>query len=77
MLKQRHLELVVQDSVQLVSDYHLHKWRLHHHSGQPVPALGQPHSGKEFSDIQMEPPVFQFVPIASCLVTGSHRKEPD
>ncbi len=40
--------------------------------GQPVPVLGHPHSEKVFPDVQTEPPVFQFVPIASGPVTGHH-----
>ena len=32
------------------------------------------HSQKVFPDVQREPPVFQFVPIASCPVTGYHWK---
>lgn len=31
---------------------------------------------KESPDVQMKPPVFQFEPISSCLVTGQHWKEP-
>jgi len=51
---------------------YLQGWRLHNLSGQPVPGLGHPHSEETFPDVQMEPPVFQFVPIASCPVTGHH-----
>lgn len=40
--------------------------------GQPVPMLGHLHSQKAFSDIRREPPVFQFVPPASCPLTGHH-----
>lgn len=38
--------------------------------------LSQPHSKNLFPNIQREPPVFQFVPIASCPITGNHQKEP-
>jgi len=30
---------------------------------------------KVVSHVQMEHPVFQFVPIASCAITGNHQKE--
>jgi len=40
--------------------------------GKPVPVPGHPHSEKLFPDIQREPPVFQFMPIASDPVTGNH-----
>lgn len=39
-------------------------------SGQPVPVLSYPQSEKVFPDIWKEPPVFQFVPIASDSVSG-------
>jgi len=55
---------------------YLQGWRLHNLSGQPVPVLSHPHSEKVFPDVQREPSVFQFVPIASCPVTRHHRKEP-
>ncbi|NXV35722.1 NEK5 kinase, partial [Rissa tridactyla] len=35
---------------------YLQRWRLHTPSGQPVPVLGHPHSGKVFPDVQKEPP---------------------
>ena len=69
LLKQGHLEQVVQDCVQTAFEY---LQGLHHLSGQPVPVLSLPHSEKVFSDAQREPPVFQFVPTASCPVTGRH-----
>jgi len=66
----------VQDCVQVAFEY-LQGQRLHNLPGQPVPALCHPHSKKVFPDSQREPPLFQFVPIASCPVTGHHWKEPD
>jgi len=45
---------------------------IHHLSGQPVPVLSHPHSEKTFPDVHREPPVFQFVPTASGLVTQRH-----
>jgi len=68
VLKQGHLEPVVQDSVQLAFKY-LQGWRLHNPSGQPLPLLSHPHSEKVFPDVQTEPSVFQAVPTASCYVT--------
>lgn len=56
--------------------FSIHEWRLHDLSEQPVPVLGHSPSKKPFPDIQMEPPVFQFVPIASGPVTGCHWREP-
>ena len=41
-----------------------------------MPVLGQSHSKKAFPDVQTEPPVFQFMPIASSPVTGHCWKEP-
>ena len=75
MLKLGHLEPVAQDHVQTAFGY-LQGWTLHNLSGHPVPVLGCPHSEKVFLDVQREPPVFHFVPIASGLVTGHHWKEP-
>ena len=69
LLKQGHLELAAQDHVQMASEY-LQGWRLHPLPGQPVPVLGHPHSKILFPDVQREPPVFQFGPIASGHFTG-------
>uniref|UniRef100_A0A8B9Q4U4 Transmembrane protein 19 n=1 Tax=Apteryx owenii TaxID=8824 RepID=A0A8B9Q4U4_APTOW len=71
LLKQGHLEHVAQDPVQVGFEY-LQGWRLHNLSGQPVPVLCHPHSKEVFHYVQLELPVFQFVPIASCPVTGPH-----
>ena len=71
LLKQVHLEQVAQDYVQ-VSFENLHGGRLHSPSGQPVPVLCQPQSKEVLPHVQMEPPVFQFVPIAPGPVTGHH-----
>ena len=72
--KQGHLERIAQDCVQMAFEY-LQGWRLHKVCGQPVPLLGHPHSEKVFPHVQEEPPVFHFVPIASCPVTGHLWKE--
>lgn len=50
--------------------------RLHNLIGQPVPVLCHPHSENILSHVQIEIPVFQFVPGAPCSVTGNHQKEP-
>ena len=55
---------------------YLQVWRLHHLSGQSVPVLRHPHSEKVLTNVQSEPPVFQFVPLASCPGTGHHWEEP-
>ena len=74
LLEQDHLEHVAQDRVQAGFEY-LQRRRLHSLSGQPVPVLGHPQSKEVFSHVQMELPVFQFVPIAPCPVAGHHLKE--
>ena len=71
LLKQGHLEMVAQDHAQMAFEY-LQGWRLHNLTGQPVPVLSHPHGEKVFPDVQREPAVFQFVPIASCSATGNH-----
>jgi len=75
LLKQGHLEVVPQGCVQIAFGY-LQGGRLHSLSGQAVPVLGHPHSEKVFPNVQREPPVFWFVPIASGPDTGHHWKEP-
>jgi len=71
LIKQgHHLELVVQDPVQLAFDY-LQGWRLHDFSGQPVPVLGHLHSEKVFPDVQKEPPVFGLCPLPLILLLGT------
>ncbi|XP_068788224.1 uncharacterized protein [Struthio camelus] len=49
--------------------------RLHYLSGQPVPMLCHPHSEEVLSQVQVELPVVQFLPIASCPVAGHHGEE--
>lgn len=65
-LKQGHLELVVQDCVQMALQ-HLKGWRLHsfpveHHSSVQPPT---PKLKKVFSDVQENFHMFQFVTLAS------------
>ncbi|KAK4830703.1 hypothetical protein QYF61_012872 [Mycteria americana] len=50
--------------------------RFHNVSGHSVPVVSHPHSKKVFPDVHRQPPVFQFVPIASCPVTGHHQIQP-
>lgn len=64
LLKQGHLEPVVQYYVQTDFEY-FQGQRLHHVSRQPVPVLGHPHSKEVFSNVQMESPVFHCVAIPS------------
>jgi len=49
--------------------------RLYNLSDKPLSVVSQPNSKKVFPDVQREPPVFQFMPIASCPVSGHHWKE--
>lgn len=76
LLRQGHLEPVSQDSVQVALEY-LHEWGSCNLPGQPVPVFDHPHSKKVFSDVHTEPPVFLFLSIASCPVTGCHWKVSD
>jgi len=69
LLKQGHLEPVVQDCVQMASGY-LNGWKPHNFPRQPVPMHSHRHRKEVFPDVQRERPVFQPVLIASCPVTG-------
>jgi len=62
----------------LITEFSPNLWRekLHNLSEQPVPVLHHLHSKEMFPNAQMEPPVFQFVPTASCPITGHLWKEP-
>ena len=46
--------------------------KLHNVPGQPVPVLHHLHSTEVLPVVQMEPPVFQFVPTASHPGTEHH-----
>lgn len=63
------------DQAQAAFEY-LWGGRLRFPSGHPVPVLSYSHS-KSCPYIQMELPLFQFLPFASCPVTGHHWKHPD
>lgn len=67
--------LLLKCHVQATSEYP-QGWRLHSLFGQPVLVLSHPRNEEEFSGVQMEPAVFQHVPIASGPVTGHCRAEP-
>jgi len=69
--KQGHLEQATQDLVQAGLEY-LQRRRLHSPSGQPVPVLRHPQREEVLPYVQTELPVLQFVPVASCPVTGYH-----
>ena len=69
--KQGHLQQAAQDLVQAGLEY-LQRRRLHNFLGQPVPVLRHPQREEVLPHIQMELPVLQFVPIASCPVAGHH-----
>lgn len=51
------------------------KERLQRLSGQQVPAAHHLHSTAVLPDVQMDPLVLRFVPIAYCPGTGHHRKQ--
>jgi len=72
--KQGHLQQAAQDLVWVGLEY-LQRRRLHNLPGQPVPVLRHPQREAILPHIQMELPVFQFVPIAPCPVAGHHREE--
>lgn len=64
-------ELVAQDHVQVVFEYCQQLESL-----QPLwETCPSAHSKKMFPDVQVEPPVFQFVPVALCLVTKCYSEE--
>lgn len=72
LLKQSHVILLAQGCVIMLFEYS-NAWNLLSFSVQPVSMLSQPHSEKKvFLDVQTEPPVFLFVPIASCPVIGHY-----
>ena len=75
LLKLGHLKPVAQGHVQTAFEY-LQGGRLHNLSGQTLPVLSHPHSKNVFPDVQREPPVLQFLPIASDSGTGYHPSLP-
>ena len=72
--KQAHLQQAAQDRVQEGLEY-LQRRRIHNLPGQPVPVLRHPQREEVLPPVQAELPVLQFVPIASCPVTGHHWNE--
>jgi len=71
LLKEGHLQQVAQDLVQAGLEY-LQRRRIHNPSGQPFPVLHHPQREEVLPHVQLELPVLQFVPIASCPVAGHH-----
>jgi len=71
MLKQGHLQQAAEDFVQAGLEY-LQRRRIRNLPGQPVPGLCHPQNEEVLPHIQMELPVLQFVPVASCPVAGHH-----
>jgi len=69
--KQGHLQQAAQGLVQASLEY-LQRRRIHSLSGQPVPVLHHPQREEFLPHVQMELPMLQFVPVASCPVTGHH-----
>jgi len=69
--KQGHLLQAAQDCIQEGLEY-LQRRRLHHLPAQPVPVLRHPQREEVLRHVQTEVPVLQFVPIASCPVTGHY-----
>lgn len=65
------LEQVAQKHVWWAFEY-FQRWTLNSLSGQAVPGFDHPHNEKAFSYPHVEFPVFRFVPVASCPVTGYH-----
>jgi len=69
--KQGHLQQAAQVLVQVGLEY-LQRRRLHNLPGQSVPVLRHPQSEEILPHIQTQLPLLQFVPVASCPVTGHH-----
>lgn len=62
----------------IVSRQLLNIWRRWHNlPEQPASELSNSHSKKVFLHVQTEPPVFLFVPVASCSVAEHHWEEYD
>ena len=69
LLKQGHLDLVAQDHVQMAFE-DLRWWRLHNlYQGSVTLTM------KVFPDVQREPLMSQFVPLAWLIASGHHWKE--
>lgn len=64
-----------QDPVQVIFEY-LQGKRAHNLFGATCGIAQLPSQWKMCSDVQMEPPTFQFVPIVSRSVTGHHWEQP-
>lgn len=73
LIKQSHLQHIVQDPIQAIFGI----FRDGDATTSPGNQLCHSHCKEVFPSIQMEFPVFHFVPVASCGLSGHHRKEPD
>ena len=70
------LRYMAQDCIQTVLNISEYQWgRLYSLSGQSVLVLSHPHS-KILPRVQVELPVHQFLPIASCPAAWHHPAEP-
>lgn len=77
LLKQSHLELVSQACVlgKMTLEY-LQEWKTPQPLWEAEAYVGPPLSEKMIFYVQRDLPVFLWVSIASCAVTGYHWKEP-
>lgn len=66
---ENHLGQAFQNHVQAASEY-LQGEKLHNIFVWPVPLQGHPHSEEVFPDVQVKPPMFQFVFLASWIAHG-------
>ena len=66
-----YLEQAAKDIVQAGFEY-LQRRRLHSLSGKPVPVLCHPQMKEVLPRVEVELPIFQFVPIVPCSVAGNH-----
>lgn len=73
-LNQGQLDQFAQEHIQMTFEY-LQGGSLHNALGNLCQGC-QPPNTNMFSDVKGEPLVFQFVPIASSLITEYHWKEP-
>lgn len=64
----RHLELIAQNLVQVALE-DLHGWRFHSLSGQPLSVFWHLLSMEVLLGVQIEPPVYRFVPLVLLMGT--------
>jgi len=68
--KQGPLQQAAEDLVQAGFEYHQRR-RIHNISGQPVPVVRHPQMEEVLPYVQVELPMFQFVPVALDLSLGT------